>query len=187
MGGGNKSVMELAGKPLIAHAIDRAAPQVDGLIINANHSKDNLLPYALPIIPDLIPDYAGPLAGILSAMIWARENVPSAIWVASFPTDAPFLPEDLVTRLLAAICDDDTRLACASSKGRTHPVIGLWPVSLADDLMSAMRDEDIRKIDVWTSRHPISEVSWPTDPIDPFMNINSKEDLEVASTLLSDR
>jgi molybdopterin-guanine dinucleotide biosynthesis protein A len=183
MDGRDKATIELGGKPLIAHAIDRVTPQVDRLILNANDNTDRLQQFALPIVGDVIPDHAGPLAGILSAMIWAQENSPTTIWVASFPTDAPFLPNDLVTRLLAAICEDDSRLACATSLGRTHPVVGLWPISLVDDLMSAMRDEEIHKIDLWTARHPLSEVEWPADPVDPFMNINTPEDLVKAEAL----
>ncbi len=184
MGGVDKAFVELDGRPLVGHVIDRALPQVDRLIVNANGGHDRFSDYGLPVVSDLMPGHAGPLAGILTAMIWARENVGEAIWIASFPTDAPLIPDDLVSGLLTAVCEDETRLACAESAGRTHPVIGLWPIALADDLLSAMRDEDIRKIDRWTVRHPLSEVSWPVEPFDPFLNINRPEDVERAEAIL---
>ena len=184
MGGADKAELELAGQPLIAHAVARATPQVDDLIINVNHAPERFNHFLVPVVPDVLPDHAGPLAGILTAMIYAREFVPETLWIASFPTDAPFLPADLVDRMLVAVCDDNTRLACAVSAGRTHPVVGLWPVSLADELMSAMRDENMRKIDQWTARYPLSEVAWEGQPIDPFMNVNRPEDLAAAEKLL---
>ncbi len=185
MGGDDKAFVELGGKPLIAHAINKALPQVDRLVLNANEGQERFNGFALPVIDDVLPDHAGPLAGILTAMLWARENAREALWVASFPTDAPFLPADLVTRMLSAIWEEETRLACAASNGRSHPVIGLWPIALADDLMSAMRDDDMRKIDAWTARHPLSEVSWDCDPHDPFLNINRPEDLAAAESILA--
>ena len=102
----------------------------------------------------------------------------------SLPTDAPFLPRDLVSRLVAALEEDDADLASVESGGRRHPVVGLWPVRLADDLRRALVDEDVRKIDVWTARYKLAVASFGTDPVDPFFNANRPEDLAEAEGLL---
>ena len=184
MGGGDKCLQQLAGKPILAHVIERAAPQVDRLILNANGDAARFAEFQLPVVPDVLADWPGPLAGVLSAMVWAREQASSALWVVSFPTDAPFLPEDLVARLFDRVIEENTRLACAASAGRTHPVVGLWPVALADELAQALEVEGVRKIDIWTARYPLSHVEWPAEPIDPFLNVNRPEDLARAAHAL---
>ena len=185
MGGGDKCLKVLAGKPILSHVIERAAPQVDRLILNANGDPQRFAAFGLPVVPDVLADWPGPLAGVLSAMVWARDQAPEALWVVSFPTDAPFLPEDLVARLFDCVVEENTRLACATSAGRTHPVVGLWPVALADELAQALEVEGVRKIDIWTARYPLSHVEWLADPIDPFLNVNRPEDLARAEHLLA--
>lgn len=185
MGGGDKCLRVLAGRPLLAHIIERARPQVDRLILSANGDPVRFAAFDLAVVADPIEGFAGPLAGILAAMDWARENAPAAGWVASFPTDAPFLPKDLVARLQGTAEAAATPLACAASKGRSHPVIGLWRVGLADDLRRALVVEGLRRIDLWTPRHGIAEASWPSDPVDPFFNANRREDLAEAERLLA--
>ncbi len=185
MGGGDKCLRDLNGRPLLAHVADRMAPQVDRLILNANGDPDRFRDFDLPVVPDVIEGFAGPLAGVLTGMDWVRVNAPECPWLVTVPTDAPFVPTDLVDRLLAAVAEQDAQMACAVSGGRTHPVVGLWPVSLADDLRSAMTDEDMRKIDRWTARYTLAEVEWTTDPVDPFFNANRPDDLDTARALLT--
>ena len=134
----------------------------------------------------MVPDYAGPLAGVLTGLDWAAEHAPGARWVATFATDAPFQPTDLVERLLAAVEREGADMACARSGGREHPVFGLWPVHLRHDLRRAMVEEQIRKVDVWTARYRLAIADFDTDPVDPFFNTNRPDDLAEAERLLTE-
>jgi molybdopterin-guanine dinucleotide biosynthesis protein A len=185
MGGGDKSLRLLGGKTILARVIERARPQVATLLLNANGDPARFAGYGLPVAADVVEGYAGPLAGVLTGMEWARAIVPDALWLASFATDAPFLPTDLVAQLAAAVADEGADMACASSAGQSHPVFGLWPIARADDLRRAMVEEGVRKVDVWTARYRLVTVDFPAEPIDPFFNTNRPEDLEEAARLLS--
>jgi molybdopterin-guanine dinucleotide biosynthesis protein A len=184
MGGGDKSLRPLAGRPLLEHVIDRLLPQVDALVLNANGDPARFAGFCLPVVPDSIPDFAGPLAGILAGLDWTAENRPDCGFVVSVATDAPFLPRDLVARLVGEMQAAGAELACAASSGQPHPVIGLWPVRLRDALRGTLVDEDIRKVDRWTARYRLATVSFPDSPVDPFFNANRPEDLEQAHVLL---
>ena len=140
----------------------------------------------MPVAADVVEGFAGPLAGVLTGMEWARAARPDCSWIAPIVTDTPFFPEDLVARLSAALESDAADLACAASGGRTHPVFGLWPVRLADDLRRAMLEQGIRKVDVWTARYRLAVVDFPTTPLDPFFNTNRPEDLAEAERLLGE-
>jgi molybdopterin-guanine dinucleotide biosynthesis protein A len=185
MGGGDKNLRRLGGRTILDRIIAVARPQVDALVLNANGDPARFEAFGLPVAEDVVDGYAGPLAGVLTGLDWAKRNVPDAQWVASFATDAPFLPRDLVARLAAAIDQAGADLACARSGGQEHPVFGLWPVRLAEDLRRAMVEEEMRKVDVWTARHRLAVVDFTTDPIDPFFNTNRPEDLEEAERLLA--
>ncbi len=185
MGGGDKCLRALAGKPILAHAIDRVRPQVGPLVLNANGDPARFAGFGLPVVADAVGDFAGPLAGVLTGLEWAAEHAPSCTWLASFATDAPFLPGDLVARLLAAVEAEGADMACAVSQGRDHPVFGLWPLSLRHELRQAMVEEDIRKVDLWTARYKLARVAFPATetlagPLDPFFNVNRPEDLAEA-------
>jgi len=180
MGGGDKNQLSLGNRPILDHVIDRVGPQVSTLILNANGDPVRFAGYGLPVVADVIDGYAGPLAGVLTGMEWAAEHAPDIRWLASFPTDAPFLPRDLVVKLKTAMEAEDADMACAVSHGRTHPPIALWPVSLRDELRQAMIDEDMRKIDRWTARYNIVHVTFDDPDMDPFFNINRSENLEDA-------
>lgn len=187
MGGGDKCLAALGGETLLSRAVARARPQVGPLLLNANGDPARFSGYGLPVAADVVEGFHGPLAGVLTGMDWAAEHAPAARWIATFATDAPFFPLDLVDRLLAAVEGAAADLACARSAGRTHPVFGLWPVALAGDLRSALVDEGLRKIDAWTARHRLAEVSFPAGPSDPFFNLNSPEDLAAAARLVAAR
>lgn len=184
MGGGDKCLRPLGARPILAQVIDRAAPQLRALLLNANGDPARFAAFGLPVAADVVEGFAGPLAGVLTGMEWARAERPDCPWIATIATDTPFFPEELVARLLAAIEREGAELACAASGGRTHPVFGLWPVRLADDLRRAMVDEGIRKVDVWTARYRLAVVDFPTTPLDPFFNTNRPEDLAEAERLL---
>jgi molybdenum cofactor guanylyltransferase len=184
MGGGDKCLQQLGGKSLLAHSIENAQGQVSPLIINAAGDPSRFAEFGLPVVADVIEGFAGPLAGVLTGMEWAKENVPDAEWIVTFPTDAPFFPKDLVGRLLDAVVGLGAEIVSARSNDRTHPVFALWPIRLADELRKAMIEEDMRKIDRWTARYNIIHVDWPIEPFDPFFNINRPEDLARAEELL---
>ena len=179
MGGGDKPLRDLGGRPLLAHVLERLAPQVAGVAINANGEGARFAAFGLPVWPDTLPGHPGPLAGILAAM----ENSP-AEWVVTVPGDGPFLPADLVARLHAAREAAGTKLACAASGGWAHPPIALWPRALAGALRAAVEGGE-RKIDRWTATLGCSQAEWPVQPLDPFFNANTPEELAEATALLN--
>ena len=184
MGGGDKALRLLDGIPLLDRVIERLRPQVDALVLNANGDPARFAHFALPVAADTVPGFVGPLAGVLAGLDWAASHRPDCPFVVSVATDAPFLPIDLVARLSEALDETRADLACAASGGRSHPVFGLWPVRLRDDLRRAVVDQGIRKVDLWTARHQLTTVSFPVQPVDPFFNANRPEDLETAAALL---
>ena len=159
------------------------APQCAALILNANGDPARFAATGLTVVADDVPGFAGPLAGILAALDWAARNRPDLEWVASAAGDSPFLPHDLVARLHAARAAAGVPLACAESGGQAHPVNGLWPVALRADLRHALVAEDMRKIDRWTARHGVAHASWPAEPLDPFFNANTPQDIAAAERL----
>jgi molybdopterin-guanine dinucleotide biosynthesis protein A len=185
MGGGDKPLRLLAGRPLLDHVIERLRPQVAGLVLNANGDPVRFAAYGLPVVADSVPDYAGPLAGILAGLDWTAENRPDCPLIATVATDAPFLPRDLVGRMAEALTVNQADLACAASGGQAHPVIGLWSVRLREDLRRAVVEEGVRKVDVWTAGHRLAVVPFPDRPVDPFFNANRPEDLDRAAALLA--
>ena len=182
MGGGDKCLRLLAGRPILAHVIERARPQVTTLVLNANGDPARFAAFGLPVVPDETSGFVGPLAGVLAGLDWTAAKVPDATHVASFATDAPFLPRDLVAAFREAMRMGIYDLACAASDGRTHPVFGLWPVSVRDDLRAALAN-GLRKVDQWTAGYRLVEVEFLAVPVDPFFNANRPEDLEVAERL----
>jgi len=187
MGGGDKCLRQLGGRPLLEWVAGRARPQIDALVLNANGDPARFAGFGLPVVRDVIEGFAGPLAGILTGMEWVRIHAPDCQWLASFATDAPFFPDDLVERFMAVVKEDKADMACARSNGRMHPVFALWPVALAEDLRRAMVEEDIRKVDAWTSRYRLAVADFPVEPLDPFFNVNRLEDLEAAEDLIKDK
>jgi molybdenum cofactor guanylyltransferase len=153
-------------------------------VLNANGDPTRFAAYGLPVVADSIPDYAGPLAGVLAGLDWAAGNRPDCPMIASVATDAPFLPTDLVARMVEAIAAEGADMACAASGGQAHPVIGLWPVRLREELRRALTEEGLHKVDVWTVRYRLAVVPFADRPIDPFFNANRPEDLEAAAALL---
>ncbi len=167
MGGGDKALRLLGGIPLLDRVIERLRPQVDALVLNANGDPGRF-----------------PLAGVLAGLDWAASLRPDCPYIVSVATDAPFLPTDLVTRLADGLDAAHADLACAASGGRAHPVFGMWPVRLREDLRRAVVAEGIRKVDLWTERHRLATVSFAEQPVDPFFNANRPEDFETAAALL---
>lgn len=188
MGGGDKGLLRFGDGTMLGHVIARFAPQVGPLVLNANGDPARFAEFALPVVADTIQGHAGPLAGVLAGMRWARANT-SATFIATASTDAPFLPLDLVARLGAAAEAEPGSIAIARSGGHLHPVIGLWPVAHHDDLEAALRDDGIRKVLRWTDRHGTVPVDFADleiagQTIDPFFNANTPEELDEARRLI---
>jgi molybdopterin-guanine dinucleotide biosynthesis protein A len=183
MGGGDKALITIGGATILDQVLARLRPACTGIILNANGDPARFAGCGLPVIPDSVPDFAGPLAGILAGLDWAAMHAPDVEWVASAPGDCPFLPHDLVSRLHEARHKAGTPLACARSGDWRHPVVALWRVALRDDLRHALIDESLHKIEVWTARHGVAIAEWPTTPIDPFFNVNTPEDAAEAERL----
>jgi molybdopterin-guanine dinucleotide biosynthesis protein A len=185
MGGGDKSLRPLGGRPLLAHVIERVRPQLRDLVLNANGDPARFAAFGLPVVPDTIPDFAGPLAGVLAGMDWAAANAPDCPWIVTIPADSPFLPRDLVARLIAERDIEQADMACAMSAGQRYPVVALWPVRLRDELRRAIIQEDLHKVDAWSARYRLAVAEFAIDKVDPFFNANSPEDLAEAEQLLA--
>jgi molybdopterin-guanine dinucleotide biosynthesis protein A len=184
MGGGDKFLRILGGRPILERVVERARPQVAELILNAGGDAARFAGFGLPVVGDAIDGFAGPLAGVLAGLEWAAANRAAAPWVASFAADAPFAPRTLVAELRAAAAAAAADMACAASGGRAHPVFALWPVRLAAELRRAMVEEEMRKIDAWTVRYRLVEVDFALGAVDPFFNINRPQDLARAEGLV---
>lgn len=180
MGGGDKPLKEIAGRTILSRVIERIGSGVPA-VLNANADLSRFAGFNLPVVADARGDYPGPLAGILAGLDWAaRETM--ATDVLSVPGDCPFIPRDLAARLYSAREAAGVPLACAGSGGWTHPVIGLWPVSIREHLRAALEAGE-RKIDRFTARFGCATAEWPIEGYDPFFNVNAPEDLLEAEML----
>jgi molybdenum cofactor guanylyltransferase len=183
MGGGDKARIKIGGVTILQRVLACLKPQCDRIIINANGDTARFADTGLPVVADSVPDFAGPLAGILAGLDWVSANAPAHEWLLSVPGDCPFLPNDLVARLHQARVAAGVPLACARSGEWRHPVVGIWPVALSQDLRRALVDENLHKIELWTARYGIAIADWPDVPIDPFFNVNTPEDAARAEAL----
>ena len=155
------------------------------IVINANGDPKRFADTGCVVVPDSVPDFAGPLAGILAGLDYLAEQNNGVEWMLSVPGDCPFLPDDMVERLHEARrkMGAGVRLACARSGEWRHPVVGLWPLALREDLRRALFDEGLHKIEIWTARHGIAIADWPDQPVDPFFNVNTPEDAAKAEKI----
>lgn len=186
MGGGDKALKCLAGRPILAHVVERLRGQCDDLLLNANGDPARLAAFGLPVVADSVPDFAGPLAGILAGLDWMAAHRPQADWLLSVAADTPFIPDDLAVRLHRARIAAGAPLACAASGGQQHHAIGLWPAALREDLRRVLAAGE-RKLGRWTQGHGVAVAEWPVEPIDPFFNVNTPEDLAEAEQLAAGR
>jgi molybdenum cofactor guanylyltransferase len=188
MGGRDKSLLELGGRPMIAHVIERLAPQVGRLVINANGDPARFARFGLPVIADREGDFAGPLAGLQAGMDWTRAHAPSAGRIITAACDTPFFPSNLAQKLQDAARAASADIALAAFGGQSHFVFALWPVALAEDLSAYLASGE-RKVQRWIERHSHVAVAFPAREIggtslDPFFNINTPEELAEAEALL---
>jgi molybdopterin-guanine dinucleotide biosynthesis protein A len=183
MGGGDKARIMIGGVTILQRVLSCITPQCARLVINANGDPARFADTRLTVVADSVPNFAGPLAGILAGLDWAAAHAAECEWMASVPGDCPFLPPDLVARLHAARSAVGTPLACARSGEWRHPVVGLWPVALREDLRRALVAEGLRKIEIWTARHGVAVADWAAAPVDPFFNVNTPQDAARAQML----
>ncbi|MGR3434014.1 MAG: molybdenum cofactor guanylyltransferase MobA [Shimia sp.] len=176
MGGGDKALLRLGGRTLLDHVIDRLAPQVDGLALNANGDPARFAAWGLPVLHDPLPGFLGPLAGVLAGLDRARAR--GATHIVTAAADTPFLPADLVPRLLLAVETEARPIALAATDG-LHPTFGLWPVALADPLRAAL-EGGTRKVLAFTDAHGAATATFPAPCLDPFFNVNTPDDLAAA-------
>jgi molybdenum cofactor guanylyltransferase len=186
MGGGDKTLLDLAGRPILAHVLDRLRPQVDALVLNANGDPSRFAAFGFDVVPDSVEGFAGPLAGILAGMDWAAARGHDLL--ASAAGDTPFFPETLVAELRAAMEREGTPLAMAMTpdpeRGLSrHPTFGLWSVSLRDDLRAALQAGQ-RKVIEWTEPRGCAKAVF--DGGYPFFNVNTPADLARAHKLMAE-
>jgi molybdopterin-guanine dinucleotide biosynthesis protein A len=170
MGGTDKGLQELRGQPMVHWVIERLAPQVDELLINANQNSERYAAFGHRVVPDQIPGFAGPLAGLHAALATATHPL-----VATAPCDSPFLPADLISRLFSALTAADADLAVAKTFDQAHPVFCLCQRSVLPHLTEFLESGG-RKVDRWYSTLNIVEVAFD-DEADAFENINTHEEL----------
>jgi molybdopterin-guanine dinucleotide biosynthesis protein A len=188
LGGGDKPLRKIGGRPMLSHILERLAPQVAKIGISANGDPARFAEYGLPVLADTGPSgQAGPLAGILSALAWANEQGSGKVLTVA--GDTPFFPPDLAEMLARAVVDRSDHVAVASSVGRRHPVFALWPVSLEADLRKFLASSATFSVAAFLERHHTIEADFPMaklgdSTIDPFFNVNTPEDLAQAEAVM---
>lgn len=185
MGGGDKARIRIGKSTIIDRVLATLSGQCVDIIINANGDPARFADTGCVVVADSVPDFAGPLAGILAGLDYLAAQDNGIEWLLSVPGDCPFLPDDMVERLHEARrkMGAGVPLACARSGEWRHPVVGLWPLALREDLRKALFDEGLHKIEIWTARHGIAIADWPDRPVDPFFNVNTPEDAAKAETI----
>lgn len=184
MGGGNKALRMLGGETLLARVIGRMAPQCGGLAINANGDPDLFADFGWPVIADGFAGFAGPMAGVLAAMDWAACQ--GAAFVVSISVDTPFVPLDLVHRLREAQGRSGIAIAASADESgrlRDHPTCALWPVSLATEMRDAL-ESGLHRIGQFAAAHDPGRAVFDSQPVDPFLNLNTPDDLARAARLI---
>jgi molybdopterin-guanine dinucleotide biosynthesis protein A len=185
MGGGDKCLLPLAGKTLLQRTIERAQPQVNSLLLNANGNSLRFARTRLPVVPDTYPNNPGPLAGIHAGLRWMQTDNPNAEWLASFASDTPFFPTDLVARLFDVVTSQHAQLAVATSNNRAHPIFALWHASLIGKIEQQLQAGDMPRLQDWIKQQKVVEVNFVADAYDPFFNINKPQDLYAAEGFIN--
>ena len=188
MGGGDKALLQLGGRPMLAHVIERLRPQVAEIVLNANDDPGRFAAFGLPVVADRLAGHMGPLAGIHAGLAWAEANRPESRFIITVAADTPFFPGDLVARLCATTDKANPRLVVARSESGVHPLFGLWPASLAPHVKDSVGRGARKALDFVTA-HQAKLVTFPPmeiagGTVDPFFNINRPEDLAEAEALL---
>ncbi len=165
----------LAGRPILAHVLDRLDGQAERVLLNANGDPTRFAAWNLPVAADVVAGFGGPLVGVLTALDWAAAHAPGITDVVSVPGDGPFLATRPGIPAGRGAAETGAELAQAASNGRPNPVVGLWPVALAAELRQAVVEEGIAKVHAWTARYRLATVDFPATPFDPFFNANTTD------------
>ena len=181
--GEDKLFLDLNNKKLIEHTLDKVKKYLKEIIIVTNKDNKFFLENNLTTVKDCIEGQLGPLVGILTAMKWAKENLNKCSWVATFPCDTPFFPETIIKSFIEASEKKESLILCASSHGRKHNIFGLWSLDLYDKLKDDLINKKVRKVQDWIEKNKIKNLEFEFKDYDPFFNINTKEDLEIAKKL----
>jgi len=181
--GKDKLFLEFNNKKLIEHTIDKVKKYLKKIIIITNQDNEFFFKNNLTTVKDCIEGQLGPLAGILTAMKWAKENLSKCSWIATFPCDTPFFPESIIKSFIEESKKKESLILCASSHGRKHNIFGLWSLDLYEKLQDDLINKKVRKVQDWTENNKIKNLEFKFKDYDPFFNINTKEDLEFAKKL----
>ena len=181
--GKDKLFLELDNRKLIEHTIDKVKKYFKKVIIITNQDNEFFSKNNLTTVKDCIEGQLGPLVGILTAMKWAKDNLTNYSWIATFPCDTPFFPESIIESFIEESKKKESLIFCANSHGRRHNIFGLWSLDLYDKLKDDLINKEIRKVQDWTEKNKIKNLEFKFEGYDPFFNINTKEDLEIAKKL----
>ena len=181
MGGGDKCLLPVSGKAMIAHVLAALGPQTGDILINTNSDPAPYLKFDLPVLPDVIPGFQGPLAGLLTGMLWSRRRYPRQAYILSAAGDVPYLPNDLVERLACRLADQKADIAIARCAQGAHPTIGLWPVDLAERLEYDLMETNIRSMREWSGQFREAEVTFASAAL---ANINTPADLAACQEMI---
>ncbi len=181
--GKDKLFLELNNRKLIEYTIIKVKKYLKKVVIITNEDNEFFSKNKLTIVKDCIEGQLGPLVGILTAMKWAKENLNKCSWIASFPCDTPFFPESIIKSFIEESKKKESLIFCANSHGRRHNIFGLWSIDLYDKLKDDLINKKIRKVQDWTEKNKIKNLEFKFEDYDPFLNINTKEDLEFAKKL----
>ena len=176
MGGGIKSLKKFNNKSIFDRVFENLQTQVDKIIINSNDSENLFVKYNVEVIKDSLEGYLGPLAGIHASFEWLNKNAPYINWLVTVPGDTPFIPKNLVKKLLDKVKNTNHKIVLAQSNGKTHPIIGIWHSNLFESLKNSLNSGN-RKIMNWASQNSLGYEEFTNSKYDPFFNINCKEDL----------
>jgi molybdenum cofactor guanylyltransferase len=180
MGGDEKAFLKLAGKGILDLVIGRFEPQVDQLVINANGDAARFSEFGLDVVPDVLTNLTTPLAGLHASLQFTASH--GADILISCPSDTPFLPIDLSTRLIEAAQSSGAAIACSGKQ--QHYIVGAWKIGLLDDLEKSILNDDLFRVKDWAKRVSAAFVEWPMIPHDPFFNVNTRDDLRAAELIV---
>jgi molybdenum cofactor guanylyltransferase len=180
MGGDEKAFLTLAGKGILDLVIGRFEPQVDQLVINANGDAARFSDFGLQVVPDVLTSLTTPLAGLHAALKFTAQHDGDIL--VTCPSDTPFLPIDLSAQLISAAHNNGA--AIAVSGAQQHYIVGAWKIALLNDLETVISRDAVFRVKDWVARVSASPVKWPDVPLDPFFNVNTRDDLRAAELIV---
>jgi molybdopterin-guanine dinucleotide biosynthesis protein A len=183
LGGGDKGLRQIGGRAILDRVIAAVRPQCEALVVSANGDPARFAALGCPVVADDLSGHLGPLAGVLAGLDWVAEHRSRQDVALTVPADTPFLPPDLATRLAAARALHGASIVCARSAGSTHFVAALWSVALRHDLRVALEQGQVRQVRRFLAGHACAYVDWPSEPYDPFFNVNEPNDIVEAERI----